>query len=567
MATIKSAITLFLAIALYITNGLTSLIPGTAPEPKSEKELSEILYDFDRKPIADEIAVVQGLSKDERAAVQCLQGLVSRTEASIFINYGMDSATELKDLKEAGYTLLYSDANGKSWDLTTLINRYSSHITDNGYVLFSDADTPSQINLAFNYATLNGWLAVPVSAESKAVAAGLEKKLDLSTTELDFTHEMDFYDKYKDEFRNDCLVHLYALASGLRDLAVQQNIFITYVEDADYVARAFRDKIFNDLKPASMILGWCQYEIKFTQCASRAGHYVIPSDHSFNMSLLTCNRIETGNIGAQNVTAPELDPTKHYIAIVWSDGDNAQWISNGYQEFHTWQSYDIDIPVTWTFAPQMYKFSSTAIKKALDNKDPEDSFITGPSGAGYARISMMSPSEMESYSDFTAATMLKSGISTMTLLDELNNEIDFALYANKLNYFARYDNIKGGVLQIDPDEYTGGYGGGRGRVFFANDKPFVSVRFSLWHPSGDASQVTQEWLKAQAEIINTYPADIDTINGYSIINVHPWTVGPDDLAYFVSQLDDGIEVISADELIAAVTENIPHKDAKPDTAK
>ena len=567
MATIKSAITLFLAIALYITNGLTSLIPGTAPEPKSEKELSEILYDFDRKPIADEIAVVQGLSKDERAAIQCLQGLVSRTEASIFINYGMDSATELKDLKEAGYTLLYSDANGKSWDLTTLINRYSSHITDNGYVLFSDADTPSQINLAFNYATLNGWLAVPVSAESKAVAAGLEKKLDLSTTELDFTHEMDFYDKYKDEFRNDCLVHLYALASGLRDLAVQQNIFITYVEDADYVARAFRDKIFNDLKPASMILGWCQYEIKFTQCASRAGHYVIPSDHSFNMSLLTCNRIETGKIGAQNVTAPELDPTKHYIAIVWSDGDNAQWISNGYQEFHTWQSYDIDIPVTWTFAPQMYKFSSTAIKKALDNKDPEDSFITGPSGAGYARISMMSPSEMESYSDFTAATMLKSGISTMTLLDELNNEIDFALYANKLNYFARYDNIKGGVLQIDPDEYTGGYGGGRGRVFFANDKPFVSVRFSLWHPSGDASQVTQEWLKAQAEIINTYPADIDTINGYSIINVHPWTVGPDDLAYFVSQLDDGIEVISADELIAAVTENIPHKDAKPDTAK
>lgn len=567
MSIFRTAITLFTAIFMFVYNGITSYLPGIIPESESEEQLNSILYDFEQKPLADEIVVVSGLSKDEFAAVQCLQGLVGRTEASIFINYGFDSATELKDLEEAGCTLLRTDENGNKWRLDTLITRYKTHIKDNGYVLFSDANTHSQINLAFNYATLNGWLAVPVSAENLAIAAGLEKKEDLSDDELDFTYEEAFYDKYKDEFRKDCLVHLYADASGLRDLAVQQKIFITFVEDSDYVARAFRDKIYSDLEPASMILGWCKYEIKHTECAGRFGHYVIPSDHSFNTSILTCNRIETGKIGAQNVTAPELDPTKHYVAIVYSDGDNAQWISNGFQEFHTWQKYDIDIPVTWTFAPQMYKFSSSAIKKALDAKDPEDAFITGPSGAGYARISKMSPNEVRAYSDLTAATMLKSGISTMTLLDEINTEIDYASYANKLGYFARYDNIKGGILQIDPDNYTGGYGGGRGRVFFANDKPFVSVGFSLWHPSGDASQVTQEWLKAQADIINTYPADTKSINGYTVINIHPWTVGPDDLAYFVSQLDDGIEFITADELIAAVAQNVPHKNAVKDLAK
>lgn len=560
----KAVITLFWAIFMFVSNGITSYLPGFIPEPLSEQELSEVLYDFDVKPLADEIVVVNGLSKDERAAVQCLQGLVGRTEASIFINLNSQTSTELKDLEDAGSTILYKDENDNSWDLTSLINRYAEHITDKGYVLYSDADTHAQINLAFNYATVNGWLAVPVSAESKAIAAGLEKKMDLSTTVLDFTHERDFYDEHKDFFRKDCLVHLYADASGLRDLAVQQKIFITFVEDDDYVARAYRDKLYSDLEPASMILGWCKYEIKHTECAGRFGHYVIPSDHSFNMSVLTCNRIETGKIGNQNVTAPELDPTKHYVAIVWSDGDNAQWISNGFREFHTWQSYDIDIPVTWTFAPQMHKFSSTAVKKALDNKDPEDSFITGPSGAGYGRISKMSAQEVEAYSDLTAAAMLKSGISTITLLDEINTEVDFAAYANKLGYFARYDNIKGGIMQVDPDPYTSGYGGGRGRVFFANDKPFVTVGYSLWHSSGDAAQVTPEWLKEQADVINSYPADINTINGYTVINIHPWTVGPDDLAYFVSQLDDGIEVISAGELIAAVTENIEHKNAKKD---
>ena len=561
MATVKTIITLFTAIFMFVYNGITSYLPGFIPSAKSEEELADVLYDFDIKPLADEIVVVNGLSKDERSAIQCLQGLVGRTQASIFINYGYQASAELADLEKAGSTLLYKDENGSNWDLTSLINRYSQHITDNGYVLFSDADTHAQINLAFNYATVNGWLAVPVSAEAKAIAAGLEKKLDLSTTVLDFTHEQAFYEEHRDFFRKDCLVHLYAMASGLRDLAVQQKIFITYVEDSDYVARAYRDMLYSELEPASMILGWCKYEIKHTECAGRFGHYVIPSDHSFNTSVLTCNRVETGRIGNENVTAPELDPTKHYVAIVWSDGDNAQWISNGYSEFHTWQSYDIDIPVTWTFAPQMYKFSSTAVKQALENKDPEDSFITGPSGAGYARISMMSPSEVRAYSDLTAAAMLKSGITTITLLDEIKTEIDFASYAAKLGYFARYDNITGGILQIDPDEYTGGYGGGRGRVFFSNDKPFVSVGFSLWHPSGDAAQVNQEWLKAQADIINSYPADINTINGYTVINVHPWTVGPDDLAYFVSQLDDGVEFLSADELLAAVAQNIPHKNA------
>lgn len=561
MATVKTIITLFTAIFMFVYNGITSYLPGIIPEAKSEEELADVLYDFDIKPLADEIVVVNGLSKDERSAIQCLQGLVGRTQASIFINYGYQASAELADLEKAGSTLLYKDENGSNWDLTSLINRYSQHITDNGYVLFSDADTHAQINLAFNYATVNGWLAVPVSAEAKAIAAGLEKKLDLSTTVLDFTHEQAFYEEHRDFFRKDCLVHLYAMASGLRDLAVQQKIFITYVEDSDYVARAYRDMLYSELEPASMILGWCKYEIKHTECAGRFGHYVIPSDHSFNTSVLTCNRVETGRIGNENVTAPELDPTKHYVAIVWSDGDNAQWISNGYSEFHTWQSYDIDIPVTWTFAPQMYKFSSTAVKKALENKDPEDSFITGPSGAGYGRISMMSPSEVRAYSDITAAAMLKSGISTITLLDEIKTEIDFASYAAKLGYFARYDNITGGILQVDPDDYTGGYGGGRGRVFFSNDKPFVSVGFSLWHPSGDAAQVNQEWLKAQADIINSYPADINTINGYTVINVHPWTVGPDDLAYFVSQLDDGVEFLSADELLAAVAQNIPHKNA------
>lgn len=561
MAFIKTTIALFLSIIMFISNGITSFIPGFIREPLSEDELRALVTDFEQKPLAEEIVVVRGVSKDERAAIQSLQGLVGREAASIFINFGgFEAEAELKDLEAAGAKLLYTDENGKNWTLENLIPRYLSHIKDNGYVLYTNSDTTEQINMAFNYATVYGWLVVPQSVEERVKAIGLEKKEDLTDDTLDFTQQREFYEEHKDEFRKDVLIHLYWMASGLRDLAVQQRIFMCYVEDDDYLARTFRDRLFKDLEPASMILGWCKYEVKYTQCASRFGHYVIPSDHSFNTSILTCNRVETAPM-AQKAQAPELNPDKHYVAIVYSDGDNAQWISNGYAEYHTWQSYNIDTPITWTFAPQMKEFSSTAVKKAQDNNKMNNTFISGPSGAGYARISFMSAKDIRQFADRTAATMLDSGLRIVTLLnDPPATAYDEWVYTNKLKNFAKYDNIDGGILQFDDDYYAGGHG----KVYFENDKPFMSVRFSLWHPSGDAAQVNNEWLKEQAEIVNSYSADIDSINGYSVINVHPWTVGPDDLAYFASQLDDGVEVLPAAELLAAVAENIPHKNAKPE---
>ena len=557
MSILKTVISLLMSFFMLITNSITAIIPGNLPETKSEKELLRMSDIFDKYSLAEEIYVVRGgITKDELAAIQSLQGLVSRDKATIFINYGVDSKTELEELKNAGHKLVYTDENGANWTLKNLVPRFASYIKDNGYVLFKDSDTTEQINMAFNYSTVFGWLAVPASAESIVKELGLKKIEDLTDDVITISCQRDFYEKYKDEFRKDSLVHLYAEASGLRDFAIQQKIFITFAKDDDYIARAFREELLKDLEPASVILGWCQYEVQYTEAVSAFGHYVVPSDHSFNMSILNCLDLGEIKLGSET-QAPELDPTKHYVAIVYSDGDNAQWISNGFREFHTWQTFDIDTPITWTFAPLMNEFSPVAVKKATENVG-DDLFITGPSGVGYARISKMSAEELESYSDLTAAIMLKTGLTTITLLDEPLN-LPQNVFINKLSYFARYDNINGGILQIDPSRYEGG----KGKVFFAGDKPFVSVRLSLWHPSGNADEVTQEWLKEQADIVNSYPADINSINGYSVINVHPWTVGPDDLAYFVSQLDDGVEVISADELISAITQNVPHKTAEP----
>ena len=562
LAKIRMGISFIIMMVSILFNTIDAAFILPPPEPKTETQLAEMNAMFDEVPLAEEITVVRtsNVSLSQLHTLAVLQGLVARTEAAIFLDYGMESSRyAMKEFENAGHKLVYNDANGNPWNFASVVEKFKSHIADGGYILYSTTQDHGQLNTATNLATLNGWLPVPADIEESAIALGLKKCADISGDTIDIAYLKKFYKEHKDSFRNDALVHLYYYTQGLRDFAVQQKIFVMYVEDSDFEGRLFRDSVMRDLKPSSVILGWCQYEFKFTESASRYGHYVVPSDHSRNLSILSCFDATDEKIGSAFSGEVNLDPEKHYVAIVYSDGDNMQWIQNGFSEYHTWQSYGLDTPVSWTFAPIITRLSDVDVKRTLSVSNGT-TFITGPSGGGYARVTKMNSKELEAYSDYTASVMLESGFEIMTFLDEIKDGTFDLSMQKRLAYFSRYDNIKGGILQLDPNDYAGG----GGRVYFSDGKPFVTVGFSLWHPSGNAEEVTKEWLAERAAIINAKPADITTINGYTVINIHPWTIGPDDLAYFISQLGDGVEVIGVDKLLAAVEQNIPHEFAQPE---
>ena len=561
MAKIRFAVSFIVMMFSILFNTIDAALLTKAPEPLDTQSLVEMQERFDEFELAEEITVVKAsaLTLAQRQAVIALQGLVARDKPQIFIDYGYETNRyALNEIQSKGHKLVYNDESGKPWNFGTIVAKFKPYIADGGYTLFATEEDHGQLNTAVNLTTLNGWLPVTPADEETVIQLGFEKKADISGDNIDVRYLENFYKENKDKFRDDSLVHMYYYAYGMRDFAVQQNIFVMYVDDSDYEGRVFRDSVMKDLKPSSTIFGWCQYEIKFTESASRYGHHVIPSDHSFNLSILSSFDATEEKFAAPYDGKAELDPDKHYVAIVYSDGDNLQWIQNGFSEYHTWQSYGLDTPVTWTFAPIAAELSDVDVKRTLA-KSGNATFITGPSGGGYARIMNMNSKELEAFSDQTASVMLESGLEIMTILDEIKYSNFDSSMQKRIGYFSRYDNIKGGIIQLDPNNYAGG----GGRIYFSDDKPFVTVGFSLWHPSGNADEVTNEWLAEQAAIINAKPADIKTINGYTVINVHPWTVGPDDLAYFVSQLDDGVEVVAADQLLAAIEQNIPHEFAKP----
>lgn len=560
---LKLFFSVILSLILSITNTFDSSFISAIPATKSESELQEMTDLFDDFPISDKILVVNtyNLTEEEIYATVSLQGIVARKNASIYIDKNASGTCKtIEDLARLGYTISATDENGDPWDYESLLKSFASeeYIRDMGYILYSSRSDLHQLNMATNYASVYGWLPVPQSLENVATACGLEKSKDLTYEDCSYSAQLEFYSEHKNAFVKNSLIHQNNTTYGLRDLAIQQKIFVTYTTESDSLGTAFRDILLSDLQKGSPILGWCDSEVDFVETVTASGNFVIPSDHCINNSIL-CSIESEPAVYNNPVDDIELDPDKHYVVLMYSDGDNVQWVQNGYNEFYRWQEIDTGVPVTWTFPPLMNEFSTIDANRVLSSAD-DDCFICGPSGAGYTRMSKMFGSGLEAFTDLTAAAMLESGMTTVTILDTIyDDSIGEQAFINKLGYYSRYDNIKGGILQLDPDRYSSG----EGRIYFVDDKPFIGVRLSLWHPDGEGATVTNEWLQEQADIINSYPADITSVSGYSVININPWTVSVDDFAYFTTLLDENVEVITADELICALDKYVPHENAIP----
>lgn len=548
----NSITSIFFAILMFFFNIFTPVIP----EQKTSEELSEMPMIFNKYELGDELYVITMGQLDTTEKLHmaiCLQGLVARTNPCIFIITNSADVKYIEEIKNSGVNVIYNDENGKNWTLESLLEKFKSYITDNSYVLYRASDKGEGLNMATNLSAIHGWLSVPESLEKIAIDAGLTLKEDFSDDKYNIFFQWKIFNKYKKDFNSNAVVHERYDIKALRDLAIQQKFFTFYIDDDDS-ENWFRKLVLDYFGRNTLVLGWAKYEVAYVDCASSSDDLVIPSDFCYNNSYYTSFDCELKE-QPQKETKAYTDDTKHYATILFSDGDNVQWIQNGFPEFLQRQNLETDFPMTWTFPPLLHKFSPWTFNNVYSQATQNDYFVSGVSGAGYIHSTQYSHKGLSEFSDLTASAMMKSGLEYVTFLDKVpTNPIKEAELTRSLEYFARYDNIKGGVLYLDP----GRYAGGNGKVYFVNDKPFVSARFSLWHPSNEKTDVTKEWIEEQAETVNKYKADIHSINGYSIINVHPWSVSIENLEYFVNCLDEDIVLVTVDELLEMINNNIPH---------
>ncbi|MFA5693303.1 MAG: hypothetical protein WC907_06750, partial [Acholeplasmataceae bacterium] len=240
----------------------------------------------------------------------------------------------------------------------------------------------------------------------------------------------------------------------------------------------------------------------------------------------------------------------HYVSFIVSDGDNATMWQNTSLFAGTFMNAvgreNDTFPVTWSLTPSLADLMPSILYSAYHERSNDYDYFAAPvSGHGYLNaggfIKGNDGAYMDDYLEKLNIYMKKADISVSTIIGTsgLENRIEV------INKYASLPALKGGII-YEGNKY---FGSVPGSVYWSNGKPFIGPRDSLW-------ETTPEYIAAR---LNLYPKDPTTIDGYSLINVHPWSHSYEDIRTIVNMLDDNVKVVSVDKLFELMTDNITDK--------
>ncbi len=502
------------------------------------KEPESVVYVINKGDISD----------SEYSVVASLQGLAAQKESKIYIEDGDNLLFLEKYLEENSHIHIKRISTVKE-----LVNENKEYIKDNGCVLFEEGNNPT-VNMAFTVSGMENWLAVPLSLKSETEAMGLDVKLDLSLKENEkyTVSQEDIFEKYKDKLNKNLLIHQSPELITLRDYAVAVGAFCFYTDESKHAQVQFRQKVFNWANENAVVFGWSSDELGYVKQSSESGLAVIPSDHCSNLSLLSALRLKEPIKQKNQTEKITAENDKHYVALVMSDGDNLQWYETTipFREHYFDRVHsDSDYKLSWTAPPTAYKLAPTVLQYVYDMATDYDRFVCGVSGMGYINPTKYSESAMESFVNESVYAMEQADLHTITILDNSKN---ISKLSKALEPYSAASAINGGLMQINEKYEALG-----GKILFSNHKPFVSAKRSFWFSSENPEEkISKDWIEHFADEINALPCDINSENGYTYINVHPWSTSMDDLNYLVSLLDEHIELVYADELVELISQNV-----------
>lgn len=521
---------------------------------KTEKEAPFESVIYRPAGIADTVYVIRAsdMNDAEYVMVQSLQGILAQDKAVIFIE-DLDGEGENGDSK-----MWLDDAAEKNGirieyisDPWALAEMFGGALQDKKYVLYDSVKTSGDMfNLSINHAaTVAGaerFLMIDSSIEQEAKSRGfvLGKDVRMAVTR-------EIFEEYKDDLNSSYLIHQNPGRRELRDYGIAGKA-LCYYGDFETDTQIVQS-ILEWADENAPVYGWTENETNFVNATSLMSKVVVAADWSSNLSFYSALPRE-GIIEQSNSEQREVqgEQGKHYVAIVMSDGDNIQWLQRNFFSNRQYfaSPYRGDFKMTWGISPTLYDISPNVMEKAYELSAANDEFIAGPGGFGYVNVSDYNPASLESYAALTASYMKQCDLQYVNLIDAHVN-------AQALQAFGEQKAIGGGVWSVG-EKYVEGGGG----VYWANDKPFITARETLWRVTGSESDNRYYGFNERvAQRINAYKTDYTCIEGYTVVVAHAWSIGMmDSIARFTEMLDDHVELVSVGELVEMVKKYVPHED-------
>lgn len=432
-----------------VTPTIEPTLPIPTPEPADTLFIKGHINPTHMYPVN-----IESISNDEQISLAVLQGIVAKsspTQLFFYTTHDPYYVTNQNDYEShltsgmlffKNYLTSIRQPQIKitpnyhldTWDI---INDFKNHLS--GYALFNLNDDSQ--NIATTYCGINNCIPIIKQKESLAIALGLNLLKDFTQNNYTYDYLLSsFTNQINKNFVIELKTNTYI---SLKDYATMLNGLIYYTNNTNTRNQILDFFNLYNTNPIP-VYGWNSDsgdEGLFVNAISTKGNFVVPSDHSINLSFFS-----SSNTKAQPIKyiAPNINYESHmsYVTFIVSDGDNLQFVTNKANDKRWWGNQNRgNFPIGWTIPPAMFYLEPDVWNYFINSASINDEFIIGASGIGYSfetvTYSNKFPIQIAYLKQFISGSNIHS-ICIFGYSDEA--------WENKnsyLSYYSEIDSLKG----------------------------------------------------------------------------------------------------------------------------
>ncbi|KXT07658.1 hypothetical protein AC578_10225 [Pseudocercospora eumusae] len=304
-------------------------------------------------------------------------------------------------------------------------------------------------------------------------------------------------------------------------------------------------KILDSLNPNSAYMGWFPNgdEMSGVTQTAQKSVYVVAADNFFNGSLMSGLQKLIQKLSPKLGTKAEpynslsLKPieNKIYISLTWTEGDNIQYMQHRMRLL--WDDTARGkVPMSWTINPLLIDIAPNILSYFQATATENDSFVIGPSGAGYTFPINWPKQDLNLFLDQTSRYAEGTGVGGNSIW--IYNRMNSSLVPLSEDIISAYHNALGpDLLGISADTARG-----------AKNPYGINMTSGSGVPVAGLATISgvEQGLARLGNISNDYfdgrtPLFVDCA-------LYAWDTTPGIISILVYRLGEEFEVVSVDSM-------------------